>query len=131
MISWFTTLCSNKPLAFPIGEYDRTWTDVNHQHTPFRFEEVPLFVDLTLLENEAIKSLRSGPITIEELSELEHRLLLWQKSLRLYEKQGRGMSGYAVVRHHWYVFMSCPDASGAVILHLCSAGITILGDFFS
>lgn len=74
-----------------------------HQHYPLRFEEVPLFVDLTLLENEAIKSLRSGPITIEELSELEHRMLLWQKSLRLYEKQGKGMSGYAVIRHHWYV----------------------------
>ena len=63
-------------------------------------------MDLTLLENEAIRSIQSGPVTIEELSELEHRLLTWQKHLRLYEKQGKGMSGYAVIRYHWCVYQA-------------------------
>lgn len=103
---WFTTLYSSKALAFPIGEFDRTWTEGNDQQIRFRYEEVPLFMDLTLLENEAIRSIQSGPVTIEELSELENRLLIWQKHLRLYEKQGKGMSGYAVIRYHWCVYQA-------------------------
>jgi hypothetical protein len=87
---------------------------MNDHQSQFRFEELPLFVDLTLLENEAIKSLRLGPITIEELSELESRLSLWQKSLRIYEKQGRRMSSYAVIRYHWYVILPSHSAHSVV-----------------
>lgn len=120
---WFTTLCPSRPLAYPIGEFDRTWTDANDQQPTSRFEESPLFVDLTLLENEAIKSMRSGPITIEELSELEHRLLSWQKSLRSYERQGRRMSSYAIIRYHWYVILP-PPAIGCMTNYACIALIS-------
>lgn len=65
------------------------------------YEEDPLFVELTLLETEAVKMIQSGSISSEEMCELETRLASWQIDLRECERRKALMSGYATIRFHW------------------------------
>lgn len=57
---------------------------------------------LTLLENDVVRY-TLAPYSATDLRLLEDRMRSWMISLREYEKQDGGMSGFANIRFHWYV----------------------------
>ncbi|GFZ48450.1 hypothetical protein JCM24511_06198 [Saitozyma sp. JCM 24511] len=101
--AWFATLYLGRPY-FTHGEFEHTWTTLPSKDELRRgLDAFPFLVDLTLIENGLLSSLRERPASFETVVSFERRLSAWWDVFRTEQKREKKhvMLNFAEIRFHW------------------------------